>query len=550
MVATPQQSTAPESHLGVLPHDTTFASPVVDGGRGLAPFAVAAVAIGATLRVYPILTSGGFPTGDGGLFLSMVRDLQNHHYVLPAFTSYNHGSIPYAYPPFGLYAAALLQTTSHLSAATVLGLLPPIVTAASLIAFALLARSLLSSQVAVVSAVLAFGLLPDSYFPERMGGGITRSFGLLFALLTLHQLTLLFKRPRRLHLVLATTFATLTVLSHLEWTLFTAYSGLILLWAFGRNRPALLHAGVVTLGSVLLSAPWWLAVAARHGLAPFVATLTNSSSAFPWYGAPAAFLALHWTQEFGFPIVSGLAALGLVACLARRRWLLPAWLLATFTVEARAYVQRPVVVVALLAGIGVEAVLLPLLCRPDLTLAGSRRRIPLLPASVLGFVVLYVLASGTAWDASSTTQLSTADRQAMSWVSTHTPVTARFFVVSVASWGYTNPAEWFPALAKRVNVTTVPGYEWIAGAIGARTPAWNRALVCSSQGAYCIESWLRQNDSVVRYVYVPRGPTPPGQSSSAPAAGLCCRQLRATLTLFHGYELVYNRGGVQIYRRM
>jgi hypothetical protein len=549
MVAHPDGDVRAEALRGISPLTRARSSALNSSGGGTgAGLLAAAIAIGASIRLYPMISSSGFPTGDGGLFFSMVRDLRANHLALPEYTSYNHGHIPFAYPPLGLYAAAVAQGVTHLSSAQIFAILPPVITTLSFLAFALLARSLLDSNLARITAVFAFALLPDAYFPERMGGGITRSFGLLLALLTLHQLVLLFRRPAREHLLLATLFAALTILSHLEWTLFTAYSGAVLWWALARSRQAAVNGLAVFLGTLFLSAPWWLTVVARHGVGPFVATLTNSSGAFPWYGGPAAFLGLKWTEELGFPLVTALAALGLVSCLASRRWLLPIWLAASFTIESRAYVQRPVIIIALLAGVGASDVLAPLV-RRHIHLTGNDHRASVLTVGLLAFMAIYLLGSSLAWDATSTTQLSRADRDAMAWARTHTAADAQFFVVSVSAWGYTNPAEWFPALAERSNVSTVPGYEWIPGAIGRRTVAWNRALLCSSQTAVCIEHWLERSAPAATYVYIPRGSTEPGQVDVSGEVGLCCRPLRASLQRLHGYSTVYNRRGAEIFRR-
>ncbi|HNM37713.1 MAG TPA: hypothetical protein PKI33_11655, partial [Anaerolineales bacterium] len=63
-----------------------------------------AVILGSIVRLLPGVLAG-FPLNDGGMFLSMVKDLQTSHYVLPKFTTYNYLNIPFAYPPFGFYFA-------------------------------------------------------------------------------------------------------------------------------------------------------------------------------------------------------------------------------------------------------------------------------------------------------------------------------------------------------------------------------------------------------------------------------------------------------------
>jgi len=51
-----------------------------------------------------------FPLNDGGLFFSMARDLKRAHYALPGEKSYNGADLPFAYPPLGIYLAALADS--------------------------------------------------------------------------------------------------------------------------------------------------------------------------------------------------------------------------------------------------------------------------------------------------------------------------------------------------------------------------------------------------------------------------------------------------------
>ena len=60
------------------------------------------VLVGAFMRFNPTLLAG-FAINDGGMFAVMVDDLKASHYILPAFTTYNHLNIPFAYPPLGFY---------------------------------------------------------------------------------------------------------------------------------------------------------------------------------------------------------------------------------------------------------------------------------------------------------------------------------------------------------------------------------------------------------------------------------------------------------------
>jgi len=61
-------------------------------------FLLISVLFGAWMRFMPTLLTGT-PINDGGMFYVMILDLRAHRFLLPAFTSYNHLNIPFAYPP-------------------------------------------------------------------------------------------------------------------------------------------------------------------------------------------------------------------------------------------------------------------------------------------------------------------------------------------------------------------------------------------------------------------------------------------------------------------
>src|SRR5574341_539404 len=54
------------------------------------------VLFGAVVRFAPTVMSGS-PINDGGMFYVMIEGLKANHFLLPAFTSYNHLDIPFAY---------------------------------------------------------------------------------------------------------------------------------------------------------------------------------------------------------------------------------------------------------------------------------------------------------------------------------------------------------------------------------------------------------------------------------------------------------------------
>ena len=131
-----------------------------------------------------------FPLNDGGLFVVMIRDILADGFRLPIGTSYNAAGIPFAYPPLALYLAAVLVKITALPMPELLRWLPLIANLGTVAAFAALARSLAPERGSATAAALLFPTLPFSIEWLVTGGGLTRSFGMLFltlAVLAAHR---------------------------------------------------------------------------------------------------------------------------------------------------------------------------------------------------------------------------------------------------------------------------------------------------------------------------------------------------------------------------
>ncbi len=146
-----------------------------------------AIVVGAVVRV-GWAVSADFPRLDGGLFYLMVRDLQSNRFRLPAFTSYDGGQIPFAYPPLAFYEVGLLSSVTGIPVIDFLWLQPAVVCALTVVAFAWLAHTLAVDRRVAWLSTLAFAGLPGGYAWQAAGGGLTRSLGCLFALLLLSML--------------------------------------------------------------------------------------------------------------------------------------------------------------------------------------------------------------------------------------------------------------------------------------------------------------------------------------------------------------------------
>lgn len=539
----------------------------------VSPFVVACVtviALGCAIRARPVLLAD-FPLNDGGLFFQMTEELQRAHYRLPMFTDYNALQIPFAYPPFGFYMAGLVSDALSVDLMQVIRLLPLATTCATLVAFLLLARAMLPERTAVVAALTTFALVPRSFTWLVMGGGLTRAFGLLFTILALHQAYLLFTRRELRYAVAAGVFTGLTPMSHLGTAPFLAASLVLFFLAYGRHREGLIGAVIIGALAVTVTAPWWATVATRHGIEPFLAAGQTGGSIL----SPGRFRAtvLGRLARFGapssgeplFPVLGALAVLGSLASLQRRAVLLPVWWMATLALDVRAGETYATIPLALLAGIGVNEVLFPLLRRrrgveddpsaptPDRgSLLGwtfpavvTRARENMLPVAVVGFLLAYCTLGALTRDADLGTEavylasLSHDDRDAMQWVASNTAPASRFLVVPGEGWPADRVAEWFPVLARRQSVVTVQGTEWLPDSGFARSKRlYDTARDCRPKDVSCVEQWSSKSGVAFSYVYVP------GASD-----GGCCRQLRTTLRSDDRYQLVFDGPGAEIFAR-
>lgn len=515
-----------------------------------------AFALGVGVRAIQTL-GADFPLNDGGMFFQMVRDIQHSRFGFPSTTTYNQADIPFAYPPLALYLTAILDRITPFGLLFWFRFLPLLFSSLTILAVYRLARTVLSSRTAVLGSVVAFALIPRSFIWLIMGGGLTRSLGMLLAILALEQVYQLYTKGDRRYLAAAAVLSAGTVLSHPEtgWSL--AFS-IGVFWAvLGRNRAGLWNSAFLASGTLALTAPWWLAVIAQHGLGPFLAA--NSTGGTVFSDGSARDLAFESiaravaTSEPYFPVIGALGLLGAAACLASRRFLLPAWWLAIILLDVRAFATYSSVPVALLAGIAVAEGLIPLLQRADpraRTAAGTPHNEDGLPhlrwSGVVLLTCLLYYATASDFMHSSTSEMSSLaalnsdEREAFAWVANSTPASSRFLVVPTTAWQTDRVSEWFPALTGRVSVATVQGTEWLPGrSFAAMIGVHAYAQYCGYTDAKCVERWITETGTQVDYIYVPSSREHP-----------CCGGLTESLDQGPDYRRLYTGAGGIVFERL
>ena len=505
-----------------------------------------AVGLGAFLRLYPVLVAG-FPLLDGGLFYTFIREMRQNSYLLPLFSAYNQGEIPFVYPPLSFYLAGILADLTGWSDLDVLRILPAILSTLTIPTCYLLAREILASEIQALLATFSFALLSTAYDFLIVGAGLPRSLAFLFSMLTLWQIHRLYTHDEKRHIFYASIFACLTLLSHPTIAWFTAYSGLLIFLFWGRRRTGWLRTGLVALGTLVLTAPWWLTMLIRHGITPF---LSASQLGFrSWINLITPLLFLH-TNEPYLKIQAVMGLLGLFVCLQKKQYFLPVWLGVVFLLEPRLAATYSVLPMVLLVATGLDEVVLRGLRNhpsdkqvqspgieagntpsPDHPMVSNGKTSGLL----LSVFLLYSLVSS--FIVAPKEALSLEHRTAMTWVGAETPRESQFLILSgIHGAGSDLISEWFPALSDRASLNTPQGLEWRDGR--AFASLWNRhsrLQVCITVD--CLEAWSGDLGVTFDYVYIRR-------------AALDPLPLVQSLDESPDYQLVYENPQVKIFQRL
>ena len=489
-----------------------------------------------------------FPLNDGGLFYAMVRDIQRAHYHLPAFTSYNGAHIP-----LRLLAVRVLSRRraerSRACLLTLFRILPFAASTACILAFYLLAREMLQSRAALSAALIAFAIVPRGFVWLLMGGGLTRSFGYLFALLALHQIWLLYTRRSLRYVPLATIFSALTVLSHLGTAPFVAFSALLFLLFRGRHREGVLGSVLIGAGALVLTAPWWATVISMHGIGPFLAARATGGSIFSDVAARhGSMLGVSCDSSLAtpardFPVIWILALLGVVWCVRERRLLvLPVWWAMILLLDTRAGSTYAAAPVAMLAGLAAVHLIWPLLAPrahadrwSAIAAADScwRQRAGARLGRRVGDRSI-IVRNESAYSPRSRrrSRRHAVDGGAHRFL-------ARVLVLTSSPWQIDKVSEWFPVLASRTSVATVQGSEWLPRRAFYTFIGGRRVSVRAPRAEP--RAWIHsgENPSLqFTHVYVPTSPST-----------RCCDALLVALRGDSGFRPLYSGEGAEVFAR-
>ncbi|MFT3895646.1 MAG: glycosyltransferase family 39 protein [Anaerolineales bacterium] len=446
-----------------------------------------AILLGTFLRFNPTMLAG-FAINDGGMFAVMVNDLKNSHYLLPAFTTYNHLNIPFAYPPLGFYLGRLAADVFGFGATGAVRWVPAFFASLSIPAFYWLALRVLKNKYYAAVSALFFALMPRAFFWFVMGGGLTRGPGQFFMLLALAAIVRLYEEHRRVDIFWAGLFSGLAVMSYPEAAVHTALSAVFLWLMLSRKRATFINSIGVAIVVLIVTAPWWATVIHYHGISPLLSAAATGQKALSVFHL----LFFSFTEE---PYATFIAVLGLIGIgyrLLRRDYLLPLWMAFPFLLEGRSAPGPAAIALAMLAAVGLIDVILPAIQKSFGKEKDNADAVPSAERNVFIYLALYLTFSAYQFGFQlSGATLYPPDQEAMAWIGENVPANSRFLVLTgTTSVACDSVLEWFPALTGRQSIFTVQGREWTEGKnfnnyILSTYPA-QRCL--SSEDASCLDS--------------------------------------------------------------
>lgn len=487
--------------------------------------------LGLAVRIFAPL-SASFPLNDGGLFYQMTIDLQKNHFLIPSVTAYNSANLPFAYPPLAFYLYGFINQITGISLLNLIRLLPAIISACTIPVFYLLAKDLLNIKAQAMFAALGFAFVPRSFDWLIMGGGMTRSLGFLFAILSIRQANLLISKPSNKNLIQTAFLCGATLLTHPEASVHTFISiAFLYLWR-GRSLKSAIHVALFGAGASIIAAPWLMRIMSLHGITPFYAALTSAGGDSP--ALIVRILSLfkfQFTDEPFLQFNSVIGLIGLFILISQRRPALALWLAAILLIEPRGGTLYAILPLGMAFGVALDKIIS--LFSSSQCANGKNRVV----YSFCGLVFLYGLLNAfiVTSDISRRLTLTDTDLRAFEWVNKHTSTQAQFALITSGHPFNDATSEWFPVLAQRISLATTFGYEWTSDReLAGRIQSYDSLQKCALEGEACLRQWEAKTEGL-NYIYI--------RESNKPSL------LTEQLKLASDYTLIYETETITIFQK-
>jgi hypothetical protein len=499
---------------------------------------LAAFLFGTWFRIMPAWMAG-FPVNDGGMFYTMIQDLQANHYFPPLYTTYNQLQIPFAYPPLGFYIGAAINDLLHVPLLEVIRWLPGIINALCVPAFYLFAKEVLQDKFQSAMATLVFAFTPHLTTWLSAGGGLTRSLGTLFLILTMAFAYQLLAKNNNLAIFWTVIFGSLTVLSHTESTVFAVAIPIFIWLVKSPTLKSALQGGLVALGVLVLAGTWYGLIISRHGIETLLSALQTGGQTI-WSILRLINIDII-TEEPYLDLLGVFGVLGMIYLAAKKEYFIPIMLLVIYLVQPRSAHTVGNIPLALAAGIFTTEILLPAISKMDET--SHTRSVNIL----LLFLTTYLLANSIYQEfLFSQNHVTEKERNAMQWIKENTPADSRFLVLTGESDAMCDSnSEWFPALTKRISLFTPQGMEWLKkGQFSEGFGRHANLQRCIEEGSDCL---TQTANSDFNYVYITIAPST--QNCKALETLHATRGLVTALEKTNEYSIIYRSEQVVLFKK-
>ncbi len=499
-------------------------------------FLILTAFFGLFVRLFPLFKTN-FPLVDGGMFYTMIKDLQASHFALPIFTTYNQAGIPFAYPPMAFYIAGSLNSFANIPLLDIIKWQPVFLNILTVPFFYVFVKQILKSEPKAALATLIFSLTPNSYWWNIVGGGLTRSMGAFFFIASAICALKMYQEKKTIWVIGAIFSGAFVVFSHLAWAL-QSLAIILLLWFFwGRNREGTINSIIVATGILLLTSPWWGTIIQHHGVETFyqAGQVTNSRWLF-W----TIFYALSFTGEYT-TVIAVFALIGFFIHLAKKDYFFPLWATLCLLVDPRGGIPASIFPFTVLAMSTITNGIAPLMVENKQFAESLDSWIYSLNTKVgrlfFGFfIILFVYNAYSISNTLSSQVLGTAELNAINWVKSNTDKTDSFLILDEQDNLLLSPlTEWFPALTNRRSIATIQGTEWLSKDkhYNKQFPVINSLHACLYGDVNCLKYFNNKLTDKYKYIII-------SAKNSAP--------LLASLENNPGFTLVYSSPTIKIFR--
>lgn len=483
-----------------------------------------------------------FPVNDGAMFTKIVEEILANHFRLPNATDYNFLNIPLAYPPLGFYLAAVLVKITGVQPLVMMQYLPAVLSSFTIPAFYFLGKRLFPSAQVTYLGTIIYILIPQSWKWLIMGGGLTRSLGLFFAILAVLFAYQLFTRDKKADMTWVAIFTSLTILSHPETGVFVVQAIILIFLLFSRRWKGFFKLSLAGVAVLMLTSPWWLRGIVLYGLDPFMAALGTGGTSLLFF---QRILLFGITGEVNSYNMAVLAIIGFFALWADKRYFLPVWLLVILIGTPRSGPTFAMIPVSLMGSVALTDFILPVLNtrvkpRSSSHLGASKNN--WLGVVLLSYLLVSLLLSGFLQPNVPDTEmkiLTDEEREAMQWISENTPEDSSFILLTGKAIWNDEINEWFPYLADRYSITTLQGSEWLPdGSFGVKRQFYIKSIECLESLEDCLEPLAAKYELSYTHIYLPMAP-----SSSAAETQAMYLYLKYHLE----YTLLYDGPGAAVF---